>query len=279
MRLLADLAVPLLAIGACIVLYRLGFAALAESLFSPEGVLVTVFRRLGVIVSLFLGYWAAARYYERRRPTELALEPVPAALSALLGIGLIGATILALFALGQYRLLSVRGVSAALPLMSMIVLMVVIEEAVFRGVIFRLLEKHTGTVSALVVQSLGFGLLHLLNEGTTAVTVISVTLLGAFWSLIFVHSRNLSVVIANHAAWNLTIFVAGVPLSGAEEWRLSAPLETASEGPLWLTGGSFGPEDSVVNILVMAGAVLVLASRTRRKGAFVAGAWESAEGS
>lgn len=275
-RLLADMGVSLLTIGVCVVLYRLGFAALSDRLSSPNEALVTVFRRLGVIASLFLGYWAAAKYYERRRLTELAFKALPTALSLLCGIVLIGLTIGLLFALGQYRLQSFRGFSTALPIMGTISLIVVIEEALFRGVIFRLLEKHTGTVWALIVQPPVFGLVHLSNEGTSPLTVVSVTLLGVFWTLIFIHSRNLWVVIANHAAWNLTIFCSGVPLSGAEEWRLSAPLETAYEGPVWLTGGAFGPEDSVLNLVVITAAVLVLASRTLRNGALVARPWRQA---
>lgn len=63
---------------------------------------------------------------------------------------------------------------------------------------------------------------------------------------------------------------------GTESARVSAPLESTNEGPVWLTGGAFGPEDSILNILVMASAVLVLASRTRRKVVFVAGSWGGA---
>lgn len=272
-RLLADIGVPLLAIGACVAIYRLGFVPVLERLFPSNALLVTIIRRLGSIAAVFLGYWAAARYYERRRLIELALEPLSTAVSALFGIALIGLTILSLFALDQYRLVSVRGFSVALPLMGTILLMVVVEEAVFRGVIFRRFEDHVGTLWALAVQPVVFGLVHLTNEGASAMTVISVTLLGAFWTLIFVLSRNLWVVIANHAAWNLTIFVSGVPLSGADAWRASAPLESTSQGPVWLTGGAFGPEDSVFNILVVACAVGVLAYRARRQATFVPGSW------
>ncbi len=251
--------------------------ALLENIFPLNDVQVTVLRRIGVTASLFVGYWAVARYYEKRIITELAFKPLAISIGAAFGIALIGITILLLYALNNYQLLSFRGYSAALPIISAIVVGVVFEEVVFRGVLFRLLEKHAGTVRALIAQSLIFGGLHLFNEGTSAMTVISVTLIGAFWAAIYVYSRNLWVVVANHVAWNVTIFVSGVPLSGQQKWRSSAPFESSYQGPVWLTGGGFGPEDSIINILVMACALGGLTYWARRQGYFVAGSWNESE--
>jgi len=276
-RMLVDIVVALLVIGACVASYRLGIMALLENIFPLNDIQITVLRRIGVTASLFLGYWAVAKYYERRVITEFAFRPLAIPISAFSGIALIGMTILTLFALDNYRMLSFRGYSAALPIMGQIPLAVVFEEVVFRGVIFRLLEQHAGTVKALVTQALIFGGLHLFNEGTSAMTVISVTLLGAFWAAIYVYSRNLWVVVANHFAWNATIFVSGVPLSGQEEWRLSAPFESSYQGPVWLTGGGFGPEDSIINILVMACALGGLAYWAWRQKSFVTGSWIDSE--
>lgn len=272
-RLLVDIGVPLLVIGACVASYRLGILALLQRVLPSNELLITVLRRVGVVATLFLAYWAVARYYERRRLAELAFIPVATAAGVVSGIALIGLTIVSLFALDYYRLLSFRGYSAVLPIMGTIVLTVMFEEAIFRGVVFRILERHAGTVKALVFQALVFGALHLFNAGTTAMTVVSVTLIGAFWTLIYVYSRNLWVVAAHHAAWNITIFLSGVPLSGQEAWRQSAPLESAYQGPLWLTGGEFGPEDSILNIFVMACAIGGLGYWVWRRRACVAESW------
>ena len=271
LRLLVDIVVALSVIGACVALYRFGIIALLVIVFPLNDVQLTVLRRIGVTASLFAGYWAVAKYYERRIINEFALKLVAVSISAFCGIALIGLTIVSLFALNNYQLLSFRGFSAALPIMSAIVLGVLFEEVIFRGIIFRLLEAHSGTVIALLAQAPIFGVLHYFNDATTAMTVISVTLIGAFWTLIYVYSRNLWVVIANHAAWNVTIFVSGVPLSGQEHWRISAPFESSYQGPAWLTGGGFGPEDSVINILVMTCALGALTYWVWQQKRFVRG--------
>ena len=126
---------------------------------------------------------------------------------------------------------------------------------------------------ALVVQAVVFALQHLENvaQGGTRDVVtmlVSVTLLGLLWAGVFVLARNLWVVAANHAAWNFTILLSGLPLSGIEDWRKLAPLESRFAGPDWLTGGMFGTESSLLVIVSITIAVVLLLRAARRRGAF-----------
>jgi hypothetical protein len=66
-------------------------------------------------------------------------------------------------------------------------------------------------------------------------------------------------------AWNATIFLVGVPLSGSEDWRARAPAETVVAGSDLWTGGAFGPEDSWISLVVSAVICAVL-WRLARKG-------------
>ena len=275
-RLLADILVALSGIGVFVGLYRFGVMALIEDLTRLSDVQLTFIRRVGVVGALFIAYVLVARFYERREIAELQVRPLETSVSAFFGAGLIGLTILLLNATGNYQMISIRGVPAALGIVGAILAAALLEEAIFRGILFRLIEEHAGTLEALVVQALIFGSLHFFNEGTSLMTIVSVTLIGAFWTLIFVHTRNLWVVAANHFAWNVTIFLSGLPLSGQEAWRSAAPLETIQQGPLWLTGGAFGPEDSIVTIAVVAAALARLGYLAWRAGQFREGSWAAA---
>jgi hypothetical protein len=99
--------------------------------------------------------------------------------------------------------------------------------------------------------------------------LVSVTLLGLLWGGLFVLARNLWVVAANHAAWNFTILLSGVPLSGIEDWRALAPFESRYAGPDWLTGGMFGPEGSLLVIVSTTVAVALLLRAARRRAVFL----------
>jgi hypothetical protein len=105
--------------------------------------------------------------------------------------------------------------------------------------------------------------------GDVTVMLVSVSVLGLLWAGVFVLTRNLWVAVANHAAWNFTILLSGVPLSGIEDWRDLAPLESRYAGPEWLTGGMFGPEASLPVIVWVSVAVVVLLRAARKRGTFV----------
>jgi len=72
--------------------------------------------------------------------------------------------------------------------------------------------------------------------------IISGALLGVMWSLVYLITRNLWAVAANHAVWNFTILVTGLPLTPAGTVNLSqvpTPLV-----PLTLPHGSNGMENA-----------------------------------
>jgi hypothetical protein len=180
-----------------------------------------------------------------------------------------------LFALGAYEKVLFRGVSPALWSVAVLIgIAAVMEELVYRCLLFRLLERALGTSIALVAQALIFAVGHLENvpQGRTddvVAMLVSVTLLGLLWGGLFVLARNLWVVAANHAAWNFTILLSGVPLSGIEDWRALAPFESRYAGPDWLTGGMFGPESSLLVIVSTTVAVALLLRAARRRGVFL----------
>jgi membrane protease YdiL (CAAX protease family) len=254
LRIVVGLAAVL---GALVVFKRLLFASFEALVhLTPEASVIA--GRAGSLLVIAGAYFLFVRYYEKRRPTELAFRPMAIALGAFSGAALIGLTIIALALAGSYRVESVRGFGLALPVICTILTAALLEELIFRGVLFRIVEEQVGTVIAIALVSLLFGVLHLFNPGTTLMTALSVSLLGAFWCGVFAVSRNLWVAAANHAAWNLTIFFSGIPLSGEADWRAQAPVVAQASGPAWLTGADFGPEDSVITVFVLAIVVGVL---------------------
>ena len=264
---LTKLLVLSVAVAAAIALVRLGLYPLLVSLFELEGSTATAMRRWLVALAVPLSYWAVVHWYERRPVSELEARPWPVALAAFAGAASIGVTLGALYLTGHYVLVAHRGSAAALGIGGMIVVIVLIEEVFFRAVLLRVLEEQLGTWIAVAAVSAVFGVLHLANAGGRPLTAFSVTLLGAMWSGVFVLTRNLWAVTAHHAAWNLTIFVSGLPLSGNEEWRSAAPFESFAVGADLLTGGSFGPEDSILSIAasgLCAVAIFWLALEHRR---------------
>jgi membrane protease YdiL (CAAX protease family) len=245
--------------------YRLLLHPLIESAFSLGEHALSIVRRVDIFFAAVLSYWAFVRYYERRAAQELSLPWRWMVLAAVAGAGSIGATILALYATGHYQLMSLRGFGQAPGILGTIWIAAVIEEVAFRGILFRILEERIGTRVAAVASAAIFSVAHLANNGVQGVTLISVTLAGLMWAGVFILSRNIWVVAVHHCCWNATIFMIGLPLSG-ENWRAQAPLVTDSHGSVLWTGGDFGPEDSLVNIVVGSAICVALWRLARHAG-------------
>jgi membrane protease YdiL (CAAX protease family) len=236
---------------------RLIIAPLIGAVFRLGPHALSLVRRTSIFIATVLAYWTFTRYYERREPKELALRFWWILLAAAAGALSIGITILALYATHNYQVVSVRGFGGFSDVFPQLWIAAVIEEIVFRAVLFRILEERLGTRVGLFGSAVIFCGAHVTNNGVRWVTLISVTLAGLMWALIYSAWRNVWVVAAHHCCWNAVIFMAGLPLSG-EDWRLIAPFGSVSHGSILLTGGAFGPEDSLVNLVVSVGICVAL---------------------
>jgi hypothetical protein len=215
------------------------------------------------ILVLLAVFAACTRYLEGRAVTELTLRGAARQAVAGFGLGALGFAIViaVLAALGLYHVTGHDSVSIlAVPLAGSLV-GAVFEELLFRGVLFRVTEDWLGSYWALAISSLFFGCAHLLNPHATwfaaiAIVIEAGVLLGAAYML----TRRLWLPVGIHAGWNFTqggLF--GVPVSGvASHGLLNA---TLSGGPVWLSGGEFGAEASVVAIVVCGAMGIALLAR------------------
>ncbi len=126
------------------------------------------------------------------------------------------------------------------------------EEFYCRGYALFTLSTGIGFWPAALCSSVYFGYLHYFNPGETAVGAISAGLFGLFFCLLLRRTGNLWMPIGFHAAFNWgECFFYGAADSGSR-----APehfLNGTFAGPTWLTGGSVGPEGSLICFLLLAG--------------------------
>ena len=273
-RLLVSLLLGGVAILGSILVFRRGLLPLIEAVFQPGPGLLSVFRRTGILLTAVAGYWAFVHWHEKRAATELHLRPIHLLFGGAGGAAMMALPMAVLFTVGVYEAVLFRGASPALlGAAAVIGIAATLEELTYRCLLFQLLERTWGTKLALVVQAVVFALQHLENVERGGISdvvtmMVAVTWTGLLWGAVFVLARNLWAVAAHHAAWNFTILLSGLPLSGIEDWRKLAPLESRFAGPDWLTGGMFGPESSLLVIASTAVGVILLLRAARRRGAF-----------
>ena len=136
------------------------------------------------------------------------------------------------------------------------------EEIAFRGYPFQRLIEVTGPVTAVLISSLAFGLVHAGNPDATSQSVAVTVLSGVLFSVAYLRTRALWLGWGLHFAWNFALAVIfGLPMSGM--WRFSTVVQSHARGPLWLTGGGYGPEASLTAAVVLLVGIWVVFKVTR----------------
>lgn len=172
---------------------------------------------------------------------------------------------------GWYRVVGVapppNWVSRAGPWLILFFVAAIYEEGLFRGLIFRLTERSLGTWIALALSAALFGAAHLQNPNATIVGAASIAVeAGLLLAALYQLTGSLWAVVGLHWAWNFfegTVY--SVPVSG-----ISFPpgiLVARLQGPALWTGGRFGPEASVIamvlGLLIGLGLIVQAARRGR----------------
>lgn len=98
---------------------------------------------------------------------------------------------------------------------------------------------------------------------------------GLLLSAAYLVTRRLWVGIGLHMAWN---YFQSAVFSGVVSGAVSDPglLKATIEGPDWLTGGSFGMEQSVFALLYCTSAGVVLLLIAMRRGHLLPPFWKRA---
>jgi len=133
----------------------------------------------------------------------------------------------------------------------MFLLVGLFEEFLFRGYTQFTLTRGIGFWPAAIILSTSFGLVHLGNEGELWTGALAAASIALFFCLTLRRTGSLWFAVGFHAAWDWgESFFYSVPDSG-----LPAPghlLNSSLHGAVWLTGGSVGPEGSVLCFVVIA---------------------------
>jgi membrane protease YdiL (CAAX protease family) len=124
------------------------------------------------------------------------------------------------------------------------------EEFFVRGYPQFILSKGIDFWPAAAVLSVSFGALHGANPGEAKTGLVAAGLIGFFFCLTLRRTGNLWFAVGFHASWDWgETYLYSVPNSGT-----TAPghlLNSSFHGPVWLTGGSVGPEGSALIFVLL----------------------------
>ena len=158
--------------------------------------------------------------------------------------------------------LSLRGQATSLLLFLMVA---VYEETVSRGFLLgRMIDGGVHRLWALLLSSLLFSSMHLMNPNFALLPFINIVLAGILLGASYIYTRNLALPIALHWGWNyLQGPVLGFEVSGT---RLTDSLLSLQlTGSDLISGGAFGFEGSLTCTVLMLLAIAGVMAWKRRE--------------
>ena len=178
-------------------------------------------------------------------------------------------TIFTLFLTGNasfqgYALTGAAAVRYGLLWAAAFVMVGLFEEFLFRGYPQFTLASGIGFWPAAVVLSGLFWLGHMNNPGETWVGGLATALAALAFCMSLWLTGNLWFAVGMHMSWDWTetyffgVADSGMPASGHL-------LNTTLTGSKWMTGGTVGPEGSVVELVVVSAVIGLLFVRFRRR--------------
>ncbi|NOY49531.1 MAG: CPBP family intramembrane metalloprotease [Chlorobi bacterium] len=211
---------------------------------------------------IVLSYYYFFLIVEKRKIPDLNLKQLPSALlfGSAIGFGIISLVIGILYLMGNYSVYSVNSMSVLLQPFLLFLVMGVFEEIIFRGIIFRIIEEFWGIRSALLISSFLFGFTHFSNSGFNYFSGIAISLhLGLLTAIVFSIYRNIWYPVFLHVSWNMAFVIYGVTVSGAND--IPSYMNASLTGPTIISGGLFGPENSILTIIISLVVFLFLYSK------------------
>jgi len=181
------------------------------------------------------------------------------------GFAMLSAILLVLRVSGHFQIDSVALVGGAvfryaLGWGAVFIAVAVNEEFAFRGYWLFSFARRFRFWPAALFTSVIFGLAHLPNPGENALGILQVVVTGLLFCLMIRRTGSLWFALGFHAAWDWAeTFYYGTPDSGL--LGAGRYLNTSVQGPKWLTGGSAGPEGSVIAFFVLLLCALLVHMR------------------
>jgi len=237
-------------------------------------ILVLLFALL-IAITAYYAYYLFVRVIEKREMFEFSTS---GALRELLfgtsvGAALMSVVIGILWLFGSYRIDGINDWKVIIPFLALGIISGVFEEILFRGVLFRIVEESLGTWLALLISAFFFGFAHLFNPNANLFSAVAIALeAGILLSAAYMVTHRLWLAIGIHFAWNFVqggIF--GVAVSGGASVGL---LRGSVSGPIYLSGGAFGAEASVVTVIICSATGAYLIYHAYKKNLFVKPFWK-----
>ncbi len=254
--------------------------AVSEFIVNPAPEEIRVYAMYVVAIVFFILFLLAfslyTKYIEKRKALEISSNKSWSefGLGFLISLILVGLIVFIFYVFGSYKISAWNtNKRVVIDFFFKFLMGGLIEEIIFRLIIFKLTEELLGSWFALGIQAVLFGFAHMYNENATLFTSFAVIIVGGIlYTSAFMYTHRIWLPMGIHTGWNyFQSAIFGMPNSGTPYKGLIIP---DVQGAQWFTGGSFGIEASYIAILLCLAAGIYFIIKSVKADQIVTPLWK-----
>ncbi len=135
-------------------------------------------------------------------------------------------------------------------------------EVAFRGYLYALLINTLGPTLSTLLMAFLYAAISSLRPSSTGLSILIAFVTGILFSMAYLRTHALWLGWGIHFAWNTAMaIIFGLPVTAYTTY--SSIVSTSTTGPIWFTGGDYGPEAGLFTLFVVLLAMIALYRITR----------------
>lgn len=215
---------------------------------------------------LLVSYYYLFRLYDKRKINELSLKHLPKEMffGGVLGFLTISLSIFILFLLGHYQAFGITTAHYSARGFTVLLFAALVEDLFHRGLVVREIENWLGSHIAIVVAMV-VELQHIYNPHSNLFSFFCYLIWGFTMAMMFIYTKRIWLPYFFHIGWNFAQPFFGSNLTGTD--NMGTIIQSKFTGPVLLTGGATGIEDSIFteSFLLIIGIVLYCLAKKEGK--------------
>lgn len=169
-----------------------------------------------------------------------------------------------LYLLGDYKVVSVTFQPSLIRALAFFFFVACAEEAIFRGVLFRIVDQRWNFLTAMIVTGITYAVLGITYSDANLWAGVAIAVAGLLMGAAYKSSGTLWFPIGMHWAMDFTLVsLLGFPMSG--DYELPSLIHSSTNGSAPLTGGDSSPVPSILFALLGILLTAFLSKRAYQK--------------
>lgn len=217
---------------------------------------------------LLAAYYFLFRLYDKRIITELSIKFFFKEMFGgfFFGFLTISLVIFILYLLGYYQAFSISTTHYPIKFFTFLMFAAIVEDLFHRGLIVRVCENWLGTNLTLVIAML-VEMQHIFNPNFTLFSLFVTLIWGFTMAMMFIYTKRIWLPFFFHLGWNFSQPFYGSNLTGLND--IGSIIQSKFNGPVLLTGGAVGIEDSIFTTTFLLLIGIIFYYRAKKEGKIV----------